>query len=135
MHGVLFLESEQLGDDFESIRRQLAVLCQRKKARTSEWSIRCPTEWQPTTVIDPQSGSPFTDAAAWEFVAEKLGNDWELESVQLEKPPGSTGYVLKIPLGDRQLYVKLQLGAGKVIGRSFHYSKETNRSPKEADNE
>ena len=111
------------------------VLCQRKKARTSEWSINCPTEWQPTTAIDPQSGFPFTDAGAWEFVAEKLEDDSVLEPVQLEKPLGSTGYVLKIPLGNRQLYIKLQLGAGKVIGRSFHYSTETNRSPKKADNE
>lgn len=125
-----------MDDDVQKIRRQLVVLCQRKKARTSEWSINCPTEWQPTAVTDPQSGSPFTDAGAWEFVAEKLEDGSELEQVLLEKPPGSTGYVLKVPLGDRQLYVKLQLGAGKVIGRSFHYSTEPNRSAnREAANE
>jgi hypothetical protein len=124
-----------MGDELEKIRHQLVVLCQRKKARTSEWSVNCPTEWQPTTVIDPQSSLPFTDAGAWEFVADQLENGAEIESLQLEKPPGSTGYVLKIPLGNKQLYVKLQLGAGKVIGRSFHYSTETNRSPKEVDNE
>lgn len=124
-----------MGADLERIRHQLVVLCQRKKARTSEWSIHCPTEWQPTTVIDPQSGLPFTDAGAWEFVAESLENGLELETVQLEKPPGSIGYVLKIPVGDRQLYVKLQLGAGKVVGRSFHYSTETNHSTRETDNE
>ncbi len=124
-----------MGDELEEIRHQLVVLCQRKGARKSEWSINCPTEWQPTTVIEPQTGLPFTDAGAWEFVAEKLRDGLELETVQLERPPGSIGYVLKIPLGDRKLYVKLQLGAGKVVGRSFHYSTETNRPSKEIKNE
>ena len=38
---------------------------------------------------------------------------------------GQKAYVMKIKLDDVNplLYVKLQLGAGKVIGRSFHYSK------------
>ena len=124
-----------MGDDVESVRHQLVVLCRRKKARKSEWSVKCPTEWQPTTVIDPLTGSPFTDAGAWEFLADKLENGWELEPMQLEKPPGSTGYVLKIPLDGRKLYVKLQLGSGCVVGRSFHYSKESEHSQKEANNE
>ena len=42
----------------------------------------------------------------------------------LDRPPGKTGYVLKIDLnpGRPQLYVKLELGSGVVIGRSFHES-------------
>ena len=111
-----------MGEDKDSIRRQLVVLCRRKNARTSLWSVSCPTEWQPSTVTDPQSGSPFTDIGAWEFVADRLEDGQEIEPVQLDKPPGVTGYVLIIPLAGRQLYVKLQLGSGKVIGCSFHYS-------------
>jgi hypothetical protein len=44
--------------------------------------------------------------------------------VLLDNPPGRTGYVLKIALfgAPRLIYVKLQLGSGNVIGRSFHYS-------------
>jgi len=124
-----------MGDDIESIRHQLVVLCRRKKARTSFWSVSCPTEWQPNTVTDPRSGSPFTDVGAWEFVADKLEVGLQLELVQLEKPPGSTGYVLKILLNGRQLYVKLQLGSGTVIGRSFHYSKKSGHSEKDVNNE
>ena len=47
-----------------------------------------------------------------------------MERIVLRVPADSTGYVLKVPLhaGKPDLYVKLQLGAGKVIGRSFHYS-------------
>ena len=35
---------------------------------------------------------------------------------------GKTGFVLKKQLPEGVLYVKLQLGSGCVIGRSFHYS-------------
>lgn len=104
------------------IRHQLAILCRRKQARTSMWSADRPTEWQPTTVTNPQSGFPFTDAGAWEFVAEKLAENLPLKKIILDKPPGAQAYVILIPIDDRTLYVKLQLGAGKVIGRSFHYS-------------
>ena len=42
----------------------------------------------------------------------------------LDKPPGRTGYVIKTAgWGEEQIYIKLELGSGKVIGRSFHLSK------------
>ena len=68
-------------------------------------------------------------------MADKLEDGLQLESVQLEKPAGSTGYVLKIPLGGRQLYVKLQLGSGSVTGRSFHYSKESEHFQRDMNND
>ena len=42
--------------------------------------------------------------------------------------PCATGYVMKIDIepGRPQLYVKLQLGSGQIIGRSFHYSDRSN---------
>ena len=68
--------------------------------------------------------SHFTSGGAWEFIATKLEEGHSVEVVELQKPPGKKGYVMKIDLdpGDQPLYVKLQLGSGKVIGRSFHYS-------------
>lgn len=38
--------------------------------------------------------------------------------------PGGTGYVMEIELeaGKPMLYVKLELGSGRIFGRSFHYS-------------
>jgi hypothetical protein len=46
-----------------------------------------------------------------------------LEEVTLRHPPGKTGYVLKVPGYQNQtIYIKLQLGAGTVIARSFHES-------------
>ena len=45
--------------------------------------------------------------------------------MELQKPAGAKGYVMKIYIepGQSRLYVKLQLGSGQVIGRNFHYSK------------
>lgn len=66
----------------------------------------------------------FTATTAWEFIASRLEAGEEVEVINLRKPPGSKGYVMKIDLelGLPKLYVKLQLVSKKVIGRSFHYS-------------
>ncbi|MYE83604.1 MAG: hypothetical protein F4X36_17535 [Gammaproteobacteria bacterium] len=68
--------------------------------------------------------SHFTDSTAWELIAERLEAGEEVDVVELTKPRGARGYVMRIDLGPDipELYVKLQLGAGQVIGRSFHYS-------------
>ncbi|GKS59859.1 hypothetical protein YTPLAS18_33860 [Nitrospira sp.] len=70
------------------------------------------------------SGAPFTEDSAWNFVADKLSEGHPFEEVSLKVPHGKRGYVLKIEIGsDRPLlYVKLQIGMGTVIGRSFHYT-------------
>ena len=88
-----------------------------------------PTQWQPQQVRDPEEPegglSPyFTDGGAWDLIADKLEAGHDVEVVELRKPRGSKGYVMKIRLGPSEplLYVKLQLGSGTVIGRSFHYS-------------
>jgi hypothetical protein len=48
----------------------------------------------------------------------------EIETIELDHPPGRTGYVIKTAgSGGVQIYIKLELGSGKVIGRSFHPSK------------
>ena len=110
-------------------RRQLALLARRPGARTSAFDRSAPTDWRPTEVRDPEGGfSPFfTDAAAWELIADKLEEEHEVEVVELRKPPGAKGYVMKIDLGPDvpTLYVKLQLRGGQVVGRSFHYSERS----------
>ena len=67
----------------------------------------------------------FTEPAAWEFIADKLAQMHPVEVLNLDEPAGAKGYVMKINMGKNtpQLYVKLQLGSGEIIGRSFHYSK------------
>ncbi len=109
-----------------STRTELATLARRAAARITAFSRDRPTEWQPGQVRNPSGflDTHFTDAAAWELIASKLEDGHPVEVVELQKPKGKTGYVMKIELDavDRPLYVKLQLGSGKIVGRSFHYS-------------
>jgi hypothetical protein len=104
----------------------LVVLARRRNARVTAFSYDRPTDWRPGQVRNPAGvlDTHFTDAAAWELIASRIENGHVLEVVQLEKPPGARGYVMKIDVepGQPRLYVKLQLGSGKIIGRSFHYS-------------
>ena len=110
----------------ESTRRELAVLARRKHARKTAFSEKRPTDWRPQQVRNPDGAldTYFTDGAAWELIAATIEDGHPIELVELHKPPGATGYVMKIDLepGQPQLYVKLQLVSGQIIGRSFHYS-------------
>ena len=66
----------------------------------------------------------FDDESAWELIASRLEDGQAVETVSLDQPAGRTGYVMRIDLnmGRPLLYVKLELGSGKVIGRGFHES-------------
>lgn len=90
------------------------------------FSRQLPTDWRPGQVRNPDGvlDTHFTDATAWELIAARIEDGHLIETVDLHKPQGAKGYVMLIDIeADRpQLYVKLQLGSGKVIGRSFHYS-------------
>jgi hypothetical protein len=115
----------QVATDFAAIRAQLRILCLRKTARQLGWPYGWPSDWRPRSVVDPRSPTQefFTEAGAWEFIAELLDGDHPLKSVELREPPGRMAYVMTVDgLASQQLYIKLQLGSGKVIGRSFHYS-------------
>ena len=108
-----------MATDPNAVRHQLAVLCRRKAARVLGW----PRQWRPYEIMNPKTGEPFTDPEAWDLVADLLQDvSIALEEVLLDSPPGKTGYVVEAALNERSLYVKVQLGAGKIIGRSFHYS-------------
>ena len=109
------------------IRHQLITLARRKSARVVDWSPGRPTDWRPQSVRNPGGilDTHFSDAAAWELIASQLEAGCEVETIILEKPPGAMGYVMLIQLEQgRPIYIKLQLGAGKIFGRSFHYSEK-----------
>jgi hypothetical protein len=111
-----------MSDDPERVRREAAILARRKSARTVSFSHDSPSDWRPQSVINPDDGQPFTEVAAWGFLASRLDAGESLECVELEHPPGKKGYVMTACLAGRSVYMKFQLGAGKIIGRSFHYS-------------
>lgn len=111
--------------DLDTVRNQLCTLCLRRGSRQLGWPYGWPCDWRPREVADPRSvdSEMFTDAGAWEYLAELLDGGHPLQQTVLRHPPGEAAYVMKVHLpGGRQLYIKLQLGQGKVIGRSFHYS-------------
>ncbi len=95
----------------------------------TEFSRSRPTDWRPGQVRNPQDllVGYFTESAAWELIAERLEAGQDLEVVSLNRPPGKKAYVMLIDLEEASppLYVKLELGAGKIYGRSFHYSTHT----------
>ncbi len=106
--------------DAETIRREAAVLARRKHARSVHFSSDAPTDWRPQTVINPDDGQPFTETAAWDLIADLLERGEPLECVPLQKPLGKKGYVMTVFIGTKPVYIKFQMGAGKIIGRSFH---------------
>lgn len=109
-----------------STRNQLVVFARHSWSRNSDFDPSRPTKWKPGEVLNPNgaSDSCFTDSTAWDFIASRLEAGEEVEVINLRRPRGSKGYVMKIDLGlgVPKLYVKLQLVSKKVIGRSFHYS-------------
>ena len=94
--------------------------------RTHEFTPERPTDWRPGDVPNPDALllPEFDDNSAWELIASKLEAGHDVEAIILDQPPGKKGYVMKINLnpGRPLLYVKLELGSGVVIGRSFHES-------------
>lgn len=118
------LQPEADRENHDLARGQLLVLARRKTARKVQWTPEQPTEWRPREVTNPESGLPFTEPSAWELIASLLESGHPLEEVVLRQPPGKKAYVMLVDLGPTcpALYIKLQLGNGKVICRSFHYS-------------
>ncbi len=102
------------------------LLASWKSSRITAFTSALPTVWNPGQVRNPDGilDTHFTDASAWEFIAARIEGGQPIEIVTVYKPGGATGYVMKIDLEPNrpQLYSKLQLGSGKIIGRSFHYS-------------
>jgi len=109
--------SEQ--DRNELVRRALGG----RGTRTSAFIPTAPTKWHPTSLRHPESGEPFTEDNCWTFIADAIGAGAEVEEIVLRLPPGKRGFVLKLEgHGGVIIYVKLQLLAAKVFGRSFHES-------------
>lgn len=102
----------------------MVALARSRRSRTSLFSRKRPTHWAPAEVRDPDGGAAFTPDGAWEFIAGLLAGGCAIEEITLDHPPGRRGYVLLAQGWEgEEIYIKLQLGSGQVIGRSFHLSK------------
>ena len=101
-------------------RRQLADRAKSAKTRSSVFRPDRPTDWRPGQVRNLKAvlGNAFTDMAAWDLIATKLEDGHPVEAVELNHPPGRTGYVMKIDLGqERPVYVKLQLAGKRPVAK------------------
>lgn len=95
-----------------------------------------PNRWHPTEVRCPPPDigiGHFTEARAWEFVAESLetGAAQNFEEKEQDNPHGVLAYQwtvdLKLDPPVPPLFIKVRLGHnGTIIGRSFHYSRGPN---------
>ena len=107
-------------------RRLLSRLASRRKTRMLGRPPERPSHWAPFTVHNPEAAfdEPFNHFSAWTLIADKLEQGEPVEVIEMDQPEGANGYVMKIELekGAPRLYVKLELTASKVIGRSFHLS-------------
>jgi hypothetical protein len=114
-------DSDLQPDPLREKRRELALLCRRPRSHNLGW----PRKWHPQTVVNPDDEDlqVFTPVGAWEFVAQLLESGHPMEEVVLKVPPGKKGYVLFAcgGTGRPRIYIKLEFGAGCVLGRSFHY--------------
>ena len=83
-----------------------------------------PCRWYPYNVLHPVFGIPFTDAGAWNFIADLLSAGHDVTPIVMEKPPGQIGYVLRTAgyTGCPEIYIKLTLSKHYINGRSFHDS-------------
>ena len=112
--------------ELRSVRCQLAKLAASRRTRQAEWSEARPIDWRPTQIQHPDGDGFFTRNGAWDFLVERLDAGEPIQEISLRDPPGRKAYVMKIRVSPTlpYLYVKLELGAGVVLGRSFHYDKE-----------
>lgn len=113
-------------DCCSELKKEIARLARRKDMRFVPRSRHMPCHWQPTTVTNPAVDIPFSDISAWHFIAQLADDGCEFEEIVLEQPRGEKAYVTSVPLDTSlpNLYIKIQLKNGNIIGRSFHYSTE-----------
>jgi hypothetical protein len=111
-------------DASDQDRAQLSKRASSRKTRRSTFSPHAPTKWHPTSLLHPDTGEPFTEDKCWAFVAAAIDAGEAIEVMELKKPAGKRGFVMKLA-GHEQttIYVKLQLLSDKVLGRSFHESR------------
>jgi hypothetical protein len=83
-----------------------------------------PCDWQPLTVVNPDSDLPFTEERAWHYIAELAESGHAIQQIVMKQPPGDRGYVMVVSLHSNSpdLYIKVQVKGGRIFGRSFHLS-------------
>lgn len=112
-------------DALDIVRKKMLDLLEAGKT-ISEWSEERPTNWRPSSVTNPNPdiNMPFTHRTCWDFIERLLLDKHPIKPITLKKPQGEKGYemLFETESGPSDIYIKLQIGNGQLIGRSFHYS-------------
>lgn len=116
--------------DLVAERGALIRLCGSKRTRIATFTPEMPCRWQPTQFTDPRTRQAFTEDGAWSYIVVHLEAGVEIQELILDRPPGARALVLLLPgVNAQNIYVKLQICAGKVVGRSFHESETRKPQP------
>lgn len=111
----------------DDTRKLLVRLARSPRSRRVGRPPKRPSRWNPFAVPNPEAavGFHFTNTSAWHFIADRVEQGAHVEIIALDRPVGATGYVMKLQLKENSpgLYVKLELTASKIIGRSFHLAR------------
>ncbi len=111
-------------DEAKQVLQEIARLGRQARYRRNDFSSAALCRWEPYTIENPETGLPFSDASAWEFICNLLIAEPErFVEVNLEKPVGQIAYWAVVTLCDGvAVYIKVQLVQGLARGRSFHIS-------------
>ncbi|RZK42624.1 MAG: hypothetical protein EOO61_05320 [Hymenobacter sp.] len=117
--------------DDQAIRAWFAIRCRDPRRRTDGRKLQIAHRWEPFTVRDPDHFGFFTEAGAWDYIADCLEAGKRIDHL----PPNNgfddyAIYMLSVPAaGDRRIYMKVAVKQQSdiVIGISFHYSTEEYR--------
>jgi hypothetical protein len=110
--------------DRDAALAEIARLGRFARTRVNDFQPRSPSRWDPTTVLNPETGLPFCDASAWQFICDLIESDPdEFAELILDKPPGQIAYWRTVTLSNGLcVYIKVQFVGGIARGRSFHIS-------------
>ena len=106
---------------------EISRLGRHSKTRNQDFFVSSPCRWDPSTITNPETGLPFSDASAWELICNLLETQPEaFQELVLRKPPGKLAYATVVSLGSDavRVYIKVELTCGRARGRSFHISTE-----------
>lgn len=113
--------------NIESMRELLELACRLPERRINPPEIDIANHWEPYTVTDLSSLSRFTDAGAWEFIADCIKGDCPIRYKPMSAlhPDHAYEAVVVPPYGNRGIYMKIAIRPPirRIIGLSFHYAR------------
>jgi hypothetical protein len=108
----------------DSLRDKLLRLVCAKSKRVIPRPPARPVDVRFSEIRDPLLNVCLTPPRAWHLLIDALEGSVTIDTIDLDVPAGAQGHVLCFPLGDQEVYVKLEIGDGDrcIFLRSYHLS-------------